>query len=74
MCLERRQHGEHLEVRLGLLPFVRRVGNLAREDAMETPRVVARGIEDREEEKVVPDHVDALGTPHHATGRSKVLG
>ena len=41
---------------------------------METPGVVARGIEDGEEEKIVPDHIDTLGTPHHATGRSEVLG
>jgi hypothetical protein len=41
---------------------------------METPGVVARGIEDAEEEKVVPDYIDALATPDHATGRREVLG
>jgi hypothetical protein len=41
---------------------------------METPRLPGRRVEDAEEQKVVSNHVDVLGTPDHATGRRHVRG
>jgi hypothetical protein len=40
---------------------------------MEVSGVAAGGVEDAQEQKVVSHHVDALGTPDHATGRGEVL-
>jgi len=72
MRLERRQHGEHLQVGLGRLSLLATRGQLSREHTVEAPGLVGGRVEDAQEQQVVSHHVDVLGAPDHAAGRGEV--
>ena len=73
VAAERRQHGEDLEVGLGLAARVVVERQLAGQRAAQRARLVGGGErEDGEEELVVADHVGEVAAPHDAARRGDV--